>query len=206
MTAKLLLITPEAEASMAYIARVSSDYQDNPAIARLLKYCIEHGHWSVFEHAHATFEITTSRAIAAQILRHRSFCFQEFSQRYSNPTGYVLNEGRKPAEKNRQSSVAPLEDTAQQSWESLQRILWDNACETYNAAIGMGVSRECARMVLPLGTETRMYMTGNIRSWIHYLAVRAHPDTQMEHRVIAESIRQQLAEKLPVLAEALGWL
>lgn len=203
MHTRLISITPEAEATLIYIARVSSDRQDNPEIERLIRYCINHQHWSVFEHASATFEIVTSRAIATQILRHRSFCFQEFSQRYASPTGYVLNEGRRPAEKNRQSSVEPLEDTAQQTWESLQRILWENACKAYQTALDMGVSRECARMVLPLGTQTRMYMTGNIRSWIHYLNVRDTEHTQHEHRLIAQEIKRQLAEKLPLIASAL---
>lgn len=206
MNVKLITITPDAEKTMIYIARVSSDNQDNPDYAGLLKYCLDHHHWSVFEHAHATVEIETSRAIAAQILRHRSFCFQEFSQRYADPDDFELYDARRQAEKNRQSSVDDLPENVAFWWHSEQIVTWEICKNTYEEAVNkFGIARECARMILPLSTTTRLYMTGNIRSWIHYIQLRTAKDTQLEHREIALAIRDLLKPELPVISEAMGW-
>lgn len=206
MNVKLITITPDAEKTMIYIARVSSDNQDNPDYAGLLKYCLDHHHWSVFEHAHATVEIETSRAIAAQILRHRSFCFQEFSQRYADPDDFELYDARRQAEKNRQSSVDDLPENVAFWWHSEQIVTWEICKNTYEEAVNkFGIARECARMILPLSTTTRLYMTGNIRSWIHYIQLRTAKDTQLEHREIALAIQDLLKPELPVISEAMGW-
>lgn len=201
----LISITPDAEATMAYIARVSSPHQDNPEYARLLKYCIDHQHWSVFEHAYMTVEITTTRMISAQILRHRSFTFSEFSQRYSEPMDYVHVDARRQAEKNRQSSVDDLPEKTQAWWEQRQLEHWAESEMLYKEALHLGVAKECARAILPLNTMTRLYMTGSIRSWIHYIQLRTQEDTQLEHREIAQNIKEIFAHKLPVVAEALSW-
>ncbi len=205
MSVKLITITPKAEETMAYIARVSSPNQENPEYARLLKYCIDHAHWSVFEHAYLTLEIQTSRMISAQILRHRSFTFSEFSQRYAEPMDYVAGTARMQAEKNRQSSIddAPLH--LKIWWEGVQYELWSKAKQAYEDAISFGLAKECARSVLPMNTATRLYMTGSVRSWIHYINLRCQPDTQAEHREIAEKCRELFKEQLPVVSEALGW-
>lgn len=205
MKVQLVTITPDAEKTMIYIARVSSDNQFNPDYVGLLKYCFDHHHWSVFEHAHATVEIETSRAIAAQILRHRSFCFQEFSQRYAIPDGIELYDARMQAEKNRQSSVDNAPPHLKTWWESEQQRVWETALQSYEDALSFGIARECARSVLPLNTQTRLYMTGNIRSWIHYIQLRTAENVQAEHREIALAIRGTLKPELPAIAEAMGW-
>jgi thymidylate synthase (FAD) len=202
-------ITPNAEARMGRIARVSNPAnQDNPDVTRLLVYCITHQHWSVFEHAHMTLEIETSLAIAAQILRHRSFTFQQFSQRYSDASqlGFEPIEFRQQAEKNRQGSTTPLEGGAAFKANMLISELLAEAEYTYRELLHLGVARECARMVLPQATSTRLYMTGNIRSWIHYLQLRTQPDTQLEHRQVAEAAQAIFVTQLPVISEALGWV
>lgn len=202
---RLIAITPNAEELIAYCARVSSPHQDNPEIEKLLRYCIAHGHWSIFEQASATFEITTSRAISAQILRHRSFCFQEFSQRYAAAQEYVPCNARRQDITNRQNSIDNIDDLVQIAWLNRQQNNWDRAMAEYRWALDIGIAKECARMVLPMQTMTRLYMTGNIRNWIHYLAVRCGEDTQLEHRDIAKDIRNILAEQLPVIATTLDW-
>lgn len=206
MNVKLQSITPDAEATMIYIARVSNPAnQDNPEYARLIRYCLEHGHVSVFEHAHMTLEIETSLAIATQILRHRSFTFQQLSARYQNPLsvgGFEPIELRKQAEKNRQSSAEPIDSL------ELAMLIDDHLAHSewlYGRLLEAGVARECARFVLPQCTQTRLYMTGNIRSWIHYLQLRTQPDTQLEHRQIALAAQVIFIAHLPVVAEALGW-
>lgn len=208
---ELITITPEAERIMAYCARVSSPQnQDNPDYAKLLRYCMHHGHWSVFEHAHATMEIETSLAIATQLLRHRSFTFQQFSARYSDvqTLGSDILEPinlRRQDKKNRQNSIDNIKDGVKRYWlDRIERVLGE-VCELYDEMLDDGIAKECARMVLPQATRTRLYMTGNIRSWIHYIQVRTDPSTQLEHRVIAEAIRDILAQELPVVAEAAGW-
>jgi len=202
---RLVSITENAEDLIAYCARVSSPRQENPEIAKLLKYCLDHKHVSIFEQASATFEITTSRAISAQMLRHRSFKFQEFSQRYAAAQEYVRYEGRRQDLKNRQNSIDDLDEGVQRAWLYRQQRNWDRAMTEYRWALENGIAKECARMVLPMQTMTRLYMTGDIRSWIHYLEVRCGEDTQLEHRTIALEIKNKLAERLPVIAEALGW-
>lgn len=205
MSATFFVSTPEAEKTMAYIARVSSDKQDNPDYAKLLKYCIEHGHWSVFEHAFMTVEIETSRMISAQILRHRSFTFSEFSQRYSTPLEYVPQQARRQADKNRQSSIDDLPESDKAWWKLAQQHQWDACKDLYDWAISKGVAKECARSVLPMGTKTRIYMTGSVRSWIHYLQLRTQKDTQLEHREIADQIKRIFIDQFPIVSAALGW-
>lgn len=191
-----------AEDLIVYCARVSNPAnQLNTATgAKLLRYCIQHGHWSIFEQADMTVEIQTSRAIAAQILRHRSFSFQEFSQRYSDAPGIEPVELREQAQTNRQSSSRRIDDevpNVQMRWalEQSQRI--------YQELLAAGVARECARMVLPLATSTTLYMKGSVRSWIHYLQVRMDEHTQMEHREIARMIKVIFTEQFPMIAAAL---
>ena len=191
-----------AEDLMVYCARVSnpSNQLNTATGAKLLAYCIQHGHWSVFETASMTVEITTSRAIAAQILRHRSFSFQEFSQRYSEAPGVEDVELRKQADKNRQSSTEIIEGEMINS--TLERYM-KNARAMYQSLLDAGVARECARMVLPLATTTTLYMTGSVRSWIHYLAQRLDEHTQKEHRLIAEQVQAIFAAQFPTVSQAL---
>lgn len=209
MRVALQQITPEAESAVIYIARVSSPAnQDNPEYSRLLKYCITHQHWSVFEHAHMTLEIETSTAIATQILRHRSFTFQQFSQRYADASqlGFEPVELRLQAEKNRQSSAEPLEGKELTEAMTAIRMVQVRCQTVYEGLIRQGVARECARMVLPQCTTTRLYMTGNIRSWIHYLQLRCEENVQKEHREVAIEAKKIFCQNLPVTAQALGWL
>lgn len=205
MNVALISIAPDAEKIMAYCARVSSPRQDNPEYAKLLKYCAEHGHWSVFEMADATFEITTSRAIAQQILRHKSFAFQEFSQRYAQAVEREDYEARRQDTKNRQNSIADLEPEVMDWWSMTQDDAWRDALGAYNKALELGIAKECARMILPLSTQTKLYMKGSIRSWIHYLKVRLEPGTQLEHWEIAYAIKNILKTQVPTVAEAVGW-
>lgn len=208
MQVKLEEITPDAEQRICHIARVSNPAnQDNPNYARLLRYCIEHQHWSVFEHAHMTLEIETSLAIATQILRHRSFTFQQFSQRYADASqfGFEPVQLRKQSERNRQSSTEPLPVGTAEYLPDLLEGFFAEVEHVYKTLLALGVARECARMVLPQCTTTRLYMTGNIRSWIHYLQLRTQPDTQLEHRQVALAAQEIFVTHLPVIAEALGW-
>jgi len=192
------------EELIVFIARVSNpDNQMNLETAdRLIRYLIKNKHWSPFEHVSLTVEIKTSRAIAAQILRHRSFVFQEFSQRYSSPTTMEPVQLRKQADKNRQSSSDKIEDP--EMLELVQNHLMAGT-KLYNEFIEKGVARECARMVLPLTTQTTIYMTGSIRSWIHYLEQRCSEHTQLEHRQIAFEIRDLIIPRFPNLSKAIGW-
>ena len=189
MNVSLISITPDAEKTMAHIARVSNpNNQDNPNYAGLLRYCIKHNHWSVFEQSSMTLEIETTRAIAAQILRHRSFTFQEFSQRYaqSNELGKIeLPDLRRQDVKNRQNSIDDLDPFVRQKLEAQMITLFSSAQALYNQMIEEGVAKECARMVLPLCTPTRIYMTGSCRSWIHYIQLRSGNGTQKEHKKVA---------------------
>ena len=203
---KLVSITSDAEKIISYCARVSSDNQENPEYAKLLRYCITHGHWSIFETASMTLEITTSRAIAAQLLRHRSFTFQEFSQRYSsNINKPVPIVGRRQSQKNRQSSSEELDTMAQEFWLGLQERVYDSCFTAYQQAIDSGVAREQARMLLPLATPSTLYMTGNVRSWITYIQSRTSEDTQKEHRDLANEIKKIFIGQLPTISEALEW-
>ena len=209
MTVELVSITPDAEKTMAYIARVSNpSNQDNEKYAGLLKYCIKHNHWSVFEQSSMTLEIETTRAIAAQILRHRSFTFQEFSQRYADSTALgkiAVPEYRKQDLKNRQNSTDDLDPFEKQKFELQTETLFSSAVALYEQMLTLGVAKECARMVLPLATPTRIYMTGSCRSWIHYINLRSAHGTQKEHMLIAEGCRDAFIEQFPVVSEALGW-
>jgi thymidylate synthase (FAD) len=203
---KLIWITPEAEQVIGYCARVSNPAnQDNPDVARLLSYCIKHGHWSIFEMASMCVEIKTTRAIAPQILRHRSFSFQEFSQRYAEVHDFpILGQMRLAGTTNRQSSQPLPErgfdtDIILDAELAVSRSYW-----TYNKLIKAGIAAETARMVLPLCTPTTMYMSGTIRSWIHYVQLRTQEDTQLEHREIAESIKALMVEHLPITMGVIG--
>ena len=210
MNIKLVSITPDAEKTMAYIARVSNpSNQDNENYSGLLKYCIKHNHWSVFEQSSMTLEIETTRAIAAQILRHRSFTFQEFSQRYadSNLLGNIeLPKLRKQDSKNRQNSTDDLDPKVIQSLNMQMGTLFGSSLALYNQMLELGVAKECARMVLPLCTPTRIYMTGSCRSWIHYINLRSAHGTQKEHMDIAEGCRKEFTEQFPAVSEALEWI
>jgi thymidylate synthase (FAD) len=207
MKVKLISLTqpsPELQAQgikttqdlIVYAARVSNpSNQLNTATGdKLLRYCMEHGHWSIFEQASMGIEITTSRAISAQILRHRSFHFQEFSQRYAEVQQFEPVELRKQAEKNRQSSKQVVTDAG---LESIAKWALDAAKNCYIDLINNGVARECARMILPLCTQTTVYMTGTVRDWIHYLRLRTKEDTQKEHREIADAIKVIFNEQFP---------
>ena len=209
MTVKLVSITTDAEKTMAHIARVSNpDNQDNPNYAGLLKYCIKHNHWSVFEQSSMTLEIETTRAIAAHILRHRSFTFQEFSQRYaqSNELGKIeLPDLRRQDTKNRQNSI---DDIAEEDTRRLHKAIaayFAEGVDLYNELLREGIAKECARFVLPLATPTRLYMTGSVRSWIHYINLRTANGTQKEHMDIASLCRDHFICNFPITSKALGW-
>lgn len=197
----------DLEGLIAYVARVSSEKQDNPSYAGLIKYCMSHGHWSILEMGSACFEIETSRIISAQMLRHRSFSFQEFSQRYAavDGTGIELFAARRQDKKNRQNSIDDLSDDIKKEWEDRQLANWKRSFEDYTWALDNGIAKECARAVLPLQTSTRIYMSGTLRSWVHYVNLRSDPATQLEHRIIAEEIKTQMIKNFPVIAEAAGW-
>ena len=209
MTVKLVSITPDAEQMMAYIARVSNpSNQENEKYSGLLKYCIKHNHWSVFEQSTMTVEIETTRAIAAQILRHRSFTFQEFSQRYADTKlleAVVLPELRRQDSKNRQNSIDDLDPEVVDKLNKQMKTLFSSSSALYNQMLECGVAKECARMVLPLCTPTRIYMTGSCRSWIHYINLRSAHGTQKEHMVIAKAVKDVFVEQFPAVSEALEW-
>ena len=210
MNVKLVSITPDAEKTMAYIARVSNpSNQDNEKFAGLLKYCIKHQHWSVFEQSTMTLEIETTRAIAAQILRHRSFTFQEFSQRYADAKlleTIELPELRRQDSKNRQNSIDDLDPAVVEKLEKQMNTLFSSSLALYNQMLESGVAKECARFVLPLATPTRLYMTGSCRSWVHYINLRSAHGTQKEHMDIAEACRKVFTEQFPSVSEALEWV
>ena len=206
----LVSVTPDAEKLMAYIARVSNpSNQDNDKFAGLLRYCIKHNHWSVFEQSSMTLEIETTRAIAAQILRHRSFTFQEFSQRYASTSELKeieLPELRRQDLKNRQNSTDDLDPDDVEKLNRQMNTLFSSATNLYHQMLELGVAKECARMVLPLCTPTRIYMTGSCRSWIHYINLRSAHGTQKEHMQIAEACRDVFVETFPIVSEALEWI
>lgn len=202
--------TPDAEKIIAYCARVSNpNNQDNQDYAKLLAYCIKHGHWSIFEMANMVIEINTTRGIAAQILRHRSFSFQEFSQRYADASflGAEISppDIRMQDQKNRQNSIDSLATNEKTYWDAKVSDLFRSAKDLYDEMISQGVAKECARFVLPLATPTRMYMNGTIRSWIHYINLRSANGTQREHMDIANECKRIFVEKYPTIAEALDW-
>lgn len=201
MTARLIWVTPEAEKVIMYCARVSSEHQ-NSSDTRLLTYCINHGHWSIFETANMCVEITTTRAISPQILRHRSFSFQEFSQRYAECPGLKPTSPRRQDIKNRQNSFDDIDADTLTWWDCTEHALHKFALEKYKEALDKGIAKESARFLLPSAAETKLYMNGTIRSWLHYLQLRTHESTQLEHRKIAEEIENILAKELPVVYTA----
>ena len=211
MNVKLISVTPDAEKTMAYIARVSNpNNQENPNFAGLLRYCINHKHWSVFEQATMTLEIETTRGLSPQILRHVSFRYQEFSQRYADSS--LLDESipmfdlRRQDTKNRQNSVDDIDSSVKEEFEIKIRKHFDAGMKLYKEMLDAEIAKECARFVLPLATPTRMYMTGSVRSWIHYIDLRSANGTQKEHMEIAEACKQIFAEQFPTVAEALEWV
>ena len=208
---KLVNVTPDAEKTMGYVARVSNPHnQDNPQVAGLLSYCIKHGHWSVFEQAHMTIEINTTRGLAAQILRHRSFTYQEFSQRYQDVShireDIPLPELRSQDLKNRQNSIDDVDPAVVESFNKKMRAHFDAGIDLYKSMLHAGIAKECARFVLPLATPTRLYMTGSVRSWIHYIDLRSAHGTQKEHMELVENVRKVFKEQFPIVSQALDWV
>ena len=207
----LISVTPDAEKTIGYVARVSNPKnQENPKVAGLLKYCIEHGHWSVFEQAHMTVEISTTRGLAAQILRHRSFTYQEFSQRYADSSLLAkeipLPALRRQDTKNRQNSIDDIDPLMQQDFEIKMQRHFVDGMKLYKEMLDAGIAKECARFVLPLATPTRLYMTGSCRSWIHYINLRSAHGTQKEHTEIVKQCKEIFVEQFPSVAEALEWV
>ena len=209
-TVKLISVTPDAEKHIAYCARVSNPKnQENDNFSGLLKYCIKNQHWSIFEHAFLTVEINTSLAIATQILRHRSFTFQQFSQRYADSTELQLElpvpDLRKQDTKNRQNSTDDLGDYVKLGLQEEIRKHFEYSLKLYNKMLDKGVAKECARFVLPQATQTRLYMSGSLRSWMHYIDLRSAHGTQAEHMEVAEAIRCIFTCQFPTISSALGW-
>lgn len=205
MEVKLISVSPECEKNIMYCARVSNPANQNSENTKLLDYCIKHGHWSVFEMGNMVVEITTSRAIAAQILRHRSFSFQEFSQRYAQATDFELYEARSQDTKNRQNSVDDMTPEVKEWFKSVQEGINTNAMNYYQQALDKGIAKEQARFLLPLSTQTKLYMNGSIRSWLHYLDLRCGNGTQKEHKDIADAIKTIFCKEFPAIAKAKGW-
>lgn len=197
-----------AEQLSAYVARVSnpSNQMNNETASKLLNYCIEHSHWSVFEHAYMTVEITTSRAIAAQILRHRSATFQEFSQRYAAVTEFETYPARRQDKKNRQNSLDDMSEEDLAWFLDAQIQVQSLSTRLYQEALDKNIAKEQARFLLPLGTSTTLYMTNNLRNWIHYLDLRTDVSTQKEHRDIALAIQHVFCEQFPAIGQAKKWL
>tara|TARA_A100001201_G_scaffold26652_1_gene29426 strand:- start:1630 stop:2265 length:636 start_codon:yes stop_codon:yes gene_type:complete len=211
MNVKLISVTPDAEKTMGYVARVSNpNNQENPKVSGLLGYCIKHEHWSVFEQSFMTLEIETTRAIAAQILRHRSFTFQEFSQRYADSSMLAdqvpMFDLRRQDTKNRQNSIDDIDPFTKQEFEIKIRRHFDEAMVLYQSMLDMNIAKECARFVLPLATPTRIYMSGSCRSWIHYINLRSAHGTQKEHMDIANACKKVFTEQFPIVSEALDWV
>ena len=210
MKVTLLSVTPDAEKHIAYCARVSNpSNQGNDSFEGLIKYCIKHKHWSIFEQAFMTLEIETTRAIAAQILRHRSFTYQEFSQRYADSSLLMekipLPELRRQDTKNRQNSTDDLDPFVKQNLELQMQTLFDSSMALYQQMLERGVAKECARNVLPMCVPTRMYMSGSVRSWVHYIDLRSANGTQKEHMDLANDCKAIFVEQFPVIAQALDW-
>ena len=208
---KLVSVTPDAEQHMAYVARVSNPKnQDNDKFAGLLKYCIKHGHWSVFEQAFMTVEINTTRGLAAQILRHRSFTYQEFSQRYADVShireDIPLPELRSQDLKNRQNSIDDVDPAVVKRFNKDMRAHFDASIDLYKSMLHAGIAKECARFVLPLATPTRLYMTGSCRSWVHYINLRSAHGTQKEHTEIVKECKTVFVKQFPSVSEALEWV
>ena len=208
---KLISVTPDAEKHMAYCARVSNpNNQENEKFSGLLRYCIKHQHWSIFEQATMTLELNTTRGIAAQVLRHRSFTYQEFSQRYADSSLLAekipVPELRRQDTKNRQNSIDDVDAFIKQEFEIKMRKHVDDAMVLYQSMLVAGIAKECSRFVLPLATPTRLYMTGSVRSWIHYIDLRSANGTQKEHMDIANAAKEIFCEQFPAVAEAMEWI
>ena len=212
MNVKLVTVTPDAEKTIGYVARVSNpNNQENPKVSGLLKYCIKHQHWSIFEQAFMTLELNTTRAIAAQVLRHRSFTFQEFSQRYADSSALVegaipLPELRRQDTTNRQKSIDDLDPFVRQKYEIWMQHNFTETLKVYQEMLNDGVAKECARMILPMACPTRIYMSGSVRSWMHYIDLRTGHGTQKEHMELAEDCKKIFVEQFPVISEALEWI
>ena len=207
---ELISLTPDAEKTMAYIARVSNpDNQNSEKFAGLLKYCIKNEHWSVFEQSCMTLKIETNRGIAAQILRHRSFTFQEFSQRYMASTALgediPIPKLRRQDHKNRQNSLDDIPNEIQAKYSEKISNHFEEASKLYQEMLNEGIAKECARFILPLATPTRIYMSGSCRSWIHYIKLRTKDGTQKEHMDIAEDCKKVFIKYFPSVSEALEW-
>lgn len=203
MNTRLVWITPDAEKQIMYCARVSNPKNQNSENTKLLNYCIREGHWSIFEMANMCVEIETSRAIAAQILRHRSFSFQEFSQRYAKTQGFENYEARRQDKTNRQNSIDDMSEEDKDWFRDAQLHVQAFCDASYNEALARGIAREQARFLLPLNTKTKLYMNGTIRSWLHYLQLRRGNGTQLEHQEIANSIWDMFKNEMPIVAKAI---
>ena len=211
MEVKLISVSPDSEKHMAYCARVSNpNNQDNENYAGLLRYCIKHQHWSIFEQAFMTLEINTTRGLAAQILRHRSFTFQEFSQRYADTNLLDVNiplpDLRRQDTKNRQNSIDDIPEKQTKFLQERIRQYFNEGMYLYNELLREGIAKECARFVLPLATPTRIYMSGSVRSWVHYIDLRSGHGTQKEHMDIANACKTIFTEQFPTVSEALQWV
>ena len=207
---KLISVTPDAEKHMAYCARVSNpNNQENEKFSGLLKYCVKHQHWSIVEQAYMTLELNTTRGIAAQVLRHRSFTYQEFSQRYADSSLLAskipLPELRRQDTKNRQNSIDDVDEFRVQKFEMLIQDHFSQAMDLYKNMLDEGIAKECARFVLPLACPTKIYMTGSVRSWIHYIDLRSANGTQKEHMDLALGAKEIFCEQFPAVAEAMEW-
>ena len=206
---ELISLTPNAEQTMAYIARVSNPKnQNNDDYSKLLSYCIKHEHWSVFEQSFMTLQIETNRGIAAQILRHRSFTFQEFSQRYADSAqlgNIPLPELRRQDFKNRQNSIPDLPNELKKRFNTKIAAHFKDASDLYEELLAEGIAKECARFVLPLATRTRIYMSGSCRSWIHYIHLRSAHGTQEEHKSIAQNCKSIFKQSFPIVSKSLDW-
>ena len=210
MNVSLISVSPDAEKHMAYCARVSNpNNQENDNYAGLLRYCIKHQHWSIFEQAFMTLEINTTRGLAAQILRHRSFTFQEFSQRYADTNlldaNIPLPELRRQDTKNRQNSIDDIPEKQIKFLQDRIQLYFNEGMDLYNELLREGIAKECARFVLPLATPTRIYMSGSVRSWVHYIDLRSGHGTQKEHMDIANACKSIFTEQFPTVSEALEW-
>ena len=208
MSVRLISVTDDAENIVSYCARVSNPKnQENFETApKLLAYCLRNGHYSIFEMANMVLEIETSRSICTQILRHRSFSFQEFSTRYAEAENFIRREARRQDTKNRQNSIDDLSEEVKRWYSIAQEGIWQQAYDLYKVGLEKGIAKECMRELLPLNTRTKVYMNGTIRSWIHYIQLRTDPSTQLEHRMIAEECKKIFCEQLPSVAKALGWV
>ncbi len=207
MEVKLISVTPDAEKIISYCARVSNpNNQENPEYEKLIRYCIKHNHVSILEMADMCVEIKTSRAIAAQILRHRSFVFQEFSQRYSTVDTFEVYGARRQDNKNKQNSIDDMKLEDKLWFQQVQNSINSTSMEFYQEALNRGIAKETARFLLPLSTQTTLYMKGSVRSWMHYIDVRNDPNTQLEHREVALAIKQYFIEQFPIVSKAKEYL